>query len=96
MKNVIELRNELCELFNDIKTDSVDLVKAKEMTNAAGKIINSVKLELVYAALRKEQPVIDFMGGELSPSDRNKLLAAKNGVGSSPIIEADVQAVLKR
>ncbi len=32
------------------------------MTNAAGKVINGLKLKLVYAALRAEEPDIPFLG----------------------------------
>lgn len=61
MKNINELRNELTKLYGDIKTGDVDVKKAKEMNNSAGKIINSVKAELEYAELRKEKPEIGFL-----------------------------------
>lgn len=83
MKNVIELRKELCSIYHDLKNDAIEIDRAKELTNTAGKIISSVKLELVYAALRKESPVIDFLGGELSPQERSHLLSATNG---APIV----------
>lgn len=70
MKTVIELRTELCEVFDEIRSDGIDLNKAKELVNAAGKIINSVKLELEYAALRKETPIIEFLGGDDVPKLR--------------------------
>lgn len=61
MKNINDLRNELTKLYGEIKTGEVDVKKAKEMNNAAGKIINSVKAELEYAELRKEKPEIGFL-----------------------------------
>lgn len=70
MKNVIELRNELCEVFDGIRNDTIKLGVAKELVNAAGKIINSVKLELEYAALRKEVPIVEFLGGDEIPQLR--------------------------
>lgn len=75
MKNVTELRKELCGIYNDLKNDVIEIDRAKELTNTAGKIISSVKLELVYAALRKECPIIEFLGGELTPQERNQLLS---------------------
>ena len=72
MKNIIELRNELCAVFDDIKTGAVEISHAKELVNAAGKIINSVRLELEYAALRKETPIIEFLGGDKTPALRAK------------------------
>lgn len=73
MKNVIQLRNELCEVFEEIRKGKVEAGAAKELINAAGKIINSVKIELEYADLRKEVPVIEFLGGTLAPELRSKL-----------------------
>lgn len=72
MKNVIELRNELCAVFDEIRSDSIKAPVARELVNAAGKIINSVRLELEYAALRKEVPIIEFLGGDDTPTLRAK------------------------
>jgi hypothetical protein len=70
MKNVIELRNELCAVFDEIRNDTIKAPVARELVNAAGKIINSVRLELEYAALRKETPIIEFLGGDSTPALR--------------------------
>lgn len=72
MKNIIQLRNELCQVFDELRSKEINVKCAKEVINAAGKIINSVKLELEYAALRKETPVIEFLGGLKSPEERSK------------------------
>ncbi len=72
MKNVIELRNELCAVFDEIRADAIKAPVARELVNAAGKIINSVRLELEYAALRKEVPIIEFLGGDDAPTLRAK------------------------
>ncbi len=61
MKTINELRNELLKLFDDIKTGATDVKVAGEMNNTAGKVINSVKAELEYAALRKVEPSIPFL-----------------------------------
>lgn len=61
MKTINELRNELLQLFGDIKSGTTDTKVAGEMNNTAGKIINSVKVELEYAALRKIEPAIPFL-----------------------------------
>lgn len=61
MNNVNELRKNLLKLFHEIKAGSIDVKHATEMNNTAGKIINSVKLELDYADLRKEKPHIPFV-----------------------------------
>ena len=61
MKNTNELRGELVKVFNDLKSGAISPVIAGELNNAVGKIINSVKLDLEYAALRKEKPEINFL-----------------------------------
>lgn len=61
MKSINELRAELLKLFSDIKSGDADVKAAGEMNNTAGKIINSVKVELEYAALRKVEPCIPFL-----------------------------------
>lgn len=56
-----ELRDDLLKLYGDIGTGNVDLVVAKEKSNAAGKIIKSASVQLEYALARKEKPRIPFM-----------------------------------
>lgn len=73
MKNIKQLRAELCLVFNELRAKEISIPQAKELANGAGKIINSVKLELEYASLRKEVPVIDFLGGDKKPEERNKM-----------------------
>jgi len=64
MKNVNDLRNSLLSLYEEIKTGAVDVKLASEMNNTAGKIINSVKLELEYSAQKKTTPAISFLDYE--------------------------------
>lgn len=64
MKTINELRDELLTLFDNIKSGDADVKAAGEMNNTAGKIINSVKVELEYAALRKVEPSIPFLNYE--------------------------------
>ncbi len=61
MKNMKELRNNLIELFNNIKGDNISLDKAKELNNSAGKIINTVKTEIAYQELIGTKNKIDFL-----------------------------------
>lgn len=61
MKNITELRAELSCLFDEIKSGAIEVKQASEMNNTAGKIINSVKVQLAYHDLRKEKPNIDFL-----------------------------------
>jgi hypothetical protein len=78
MKTNVQLRDELCDVFDKLRAGEIDHSLAKELTNAAGKIIASVKLELVYAALRKECPFIPFLGETVSiPHKELKRLKAE-------------------
>ena len=61
MKNITELRDELAAVFIGLKTGTLEAKQAVEMNNAAGKIINTVKVQLEYAHMRKEAPNIPFM-----------------------------------
>lgn len=54
------LRDKLLEVFDQLGANKIQGGKAKEMSNAAGKIISSVKVQLEYAAQRKERPDIPF------------------------------------
>lgn len=60
-KNIEELRNGLLDAYEWVKSDPRRAGQVKEMTNAAGKVIGSLKLELEYATLRKELPNIAFL-----------------------------------
>ncbi len=64
MKTINELRDELAVLFGSIKEGTADVKVAAEMNNTAGKIINSLKVELEYAALKKAAPSIPFLDYE--------------------------------
>lgn len=58
---ITELRDELMQLFHDIRDESIKTPVAAEMSNAAGKIIASLKVELEYNALKKKEPHIKFL-----------------------------------
>lgn len=60
--NIDELNQELAAAFTWVKDDPRRANQVKEMANTAGKIINGLKLKLVYAALRGEEPDIPFLG----------------------------------
>ena len=70
MKNVTELRNELSQVFANLKNGSVKHSDAAELANLAGKMINSAKVQLEYYALRKEMPTISFLASEEQTSNQ--------------------------
>jgi len=61
MKNISDLTTELTSLYQALKLGNIDVKIATEMNNTAGKIINTQRVQLEYAELRKEQPDIEFM-----------------------------------
>lgn len=61
-KDITELRVQLLDAFDWVKQDPRRANQVKEMTNAAGKIIGSIKVQLEYAVIRGEEPEIPFMG----------------------------------
>lgn len=59
--NIDELRQDLIGAYEMLRADPKRVIQVGELANTAGKIIGSVKLELEYAALRKEKPEIAFL-----------------------------------
>lgn len=64
MKTIDDLRTSLSELFEGLKSGAADVKVASEMNNTAGKLINTLKVQLDYAALRKEEPNIPFLNAD--------------------------------
>ena len=64
MKNVTDLTAELSRVFKGIEEGTIDLKKAAEMNNAAGKIINAQRLLLEVAALNKTRITNTFLTEE--------------------------------
>lgn len=62
MTNVVDMRNELLNVFTELREGTIKLSIAQELNNTAGKILNTVKVELAKAALCGEKPVIAFLG----------------------------------
>jgi hypothetical protein len=48
-------------IFYSLKAGEVKLKDAAEMHNSVGKMIGLTKLQLEYAALRKESPTLPFL-----------------------------------
>ena len=61
MKTANELRAQLSEVFQLLKSGEMKPKDAAELANIAGKMINSAKVQVEYCALRKETPRITFL-----------------------------------
>ena len=64
VKDIKELNNELCELFETLKKDPKRIAHAKELNNSAGKILKLQAIRCEYAKLRGVQPDIAFLNCE--------------------------------
>ena len=61
MKTITDLRNELCNAFEDLKAGNINPKVASEMNNSAGKIIHTLKVQLEYHTMTKSTPNIPFL-----------------------------------
>ncbi len=61
IENIEELRKKILQTGQDLEAEVLARPLGAEMINAYGKALNSVKVELEYCKLRKEEPHIPFM-----------------------------------
>ena len=61
MQNITELRTSLAENYEMMKAKTMDLKMGKELANTAGKIINSLKVELEYNSMMDVKKEIPFL-----------------------------------
>lgn len=61
MQNITELRISLADNYTKMKANKMGLNLGKELANTAGKIINSLKVELEYNALIGIKETIPFL-----------------------------------
>lgn len=61
MKNMTDARLETVKIFDELRAGGMKRADAKELNNTIGKIIGTTKVQLEYAALRKEAPEIPFL-----------------------------------
>lgn len=51
----------MIDIFDALKNEAIDPLRAHEMNSAAGKVTGFVNLELKYAKMRGEVPDIPFL-----------------------------------
>lgn len=61
MNNITELRDQLAEVFSELRNGTIEAKNVSELANLAGKMINSAKVQLEYHALKGEPPNIPFL-----------------------------------
>lgn len=60
-QSITELRNELNEVFFELRNGTLKPQEAKEIVNSAGKIINTVKVQIDYSTLMGRKDKIDYL-----------------------------------
>lgn len=61
--DITSLRNELLEVFDQLRSGKMKPAMAKEINNTAGKVIGSVKVQLEFCKLSGSKPEIKFLQG---------------------------------
>jgi hypothetical protein len=61
-KDINELRTQILDAFDWVKQDPRRANQVKEMSNAAGKVVAMLKLQVEYSLYRNEEPEIPFLG----------------------------------
>jgi len=61
MKNIVELRKSLADNYEKMKANEMELKLGKELANTAGKLINTIKVELEYNQVIGEKNRIPFL-----------------------------------
>lgn len=61
MTTITDIRDQLIEIFNELRAGTIELKDAAEINNTAGKIISTAKTQIAYSALRGEAPYIPFL-----------------------------------
>jgi hypothetical protein len=61
MQNIEELRSSLIENYEKLKAREIEIKPAKELANIAGKIINTLRVQLDYNTLTGNTEKIPFL-----------------------------------
>lgn len=61
MKTATALRHELGQIFDELRSGEIEIKQAAELSNIAGKMISSAKVQVEYYALLGEAPSIAFL-----------------------------------
>lgn len=61
MQNITELRQRLNDIFDKVSKREMPIAQAKTLANIAGKIINSLAVELSYNQFMEIKKEIEFL-----------------------------------
>lgn len=66
VRNIRELTEDLANVYNKVRNKELTSRDANDAANVAGKIMNSVKVELSYRQWLKERVRIPFIDSDIS------------------------------
>lgn len=69
MQNINVLRNELSEVFQQLKSGTIEVKTAEALNNTAGKVMSTVIAELKYRAITESKDKIPFLEYTTQNSD---------------------------
>lgn len=61
MERMADVTEQMCGVFTELKAGELERHMAKELSNAAGKIIGSSKVRLEYQKMRGNKKIIKFL-----------------------------------
>ena len=61
MQNIKELRESLADKYEKMKANEMEIKIGKELANTAGKVINTLKVELEYNKMVNNKAKIPFL-----------------------------------
>jgi hypothetical protein len=64
VKNTRELRNDLAQVFDDLKSGKIEVAMSTELNRTANTIIKGIGQQIRYRKDRKEKPQIGFLNCE--------------------------------
>lgn len=60
-KNIVELRNDLMEVYDCLREGKLGIAEAKQAANVAGKIISTAKVQIEYNKMIQSKNRIPFL-----------------------------------
>jgi hypothetical protein len=72
MKTISDVRDQLAEIFEDLRNKDIKPNEADSLANIAGKMIASAKVQLDYYALTKTKADIPFLDNQSKVINQTK------------------------
>ena len=61
VKTITDLRDNLAEVFTNLRNGKSEIEEAEVLANVAGKMITSARTQIEYSLARNEKPNIPFL-----------------------------------